>query len=689
MATELGKAYVQIVPSAKGISGSISNVLNGEADSAGTSLGNKLMGSLKKVIVSAGIGAAIKKSLDFGAELQQNLGGTEAVFGDYADKIQNKAKSAYMNMGLSASDYMATANKMGSLFQGSGVEQVRALELTQNAMQRAADVASVMGIDTTMAMESIAGAAKGNFTMMDNLGVAMNATTLEAYALEKGINFKWNTASNAEKAELAMKMFMDRTTQYAGNFADESVTTLSGSLGAMKAAYQDFMANLTLGQSVGPAMNNLVQTAITYLSNLIPAIGNIFSGLPGAISTAVKAIHPALMTGLTTATSAIKKNLPGMIENAMSSLLNFSVLLRMNASQLVDAGLNMIKAIADGIIKNIPVFIKTVPTIISNFAGIINDNAPKILATGISIIKSLALGIIKAIPVLIQNIPQILKAIWDVFTAFQWLDLGKTIITGIKNGITAMGGAMKGAGESIANGLKSVFTNGWNAIKNLTSTIWTGIKNLLTGNWNGIKNIASRVWSAIKGAVTSPIQAARNLLSSLWGGIKSAASGAWNGIKAAASGAWSGIKSAMTKPIEVAKTTIRNALNKIKGFFPLSVGKIFSNLRIPKISVSGGKAPFGIGGKGSLPSFSVHWNAQGGVYDSASIVGIGVGEAGREIITPEALMRQVFSEEMSSVNAETLRTLNGIMRILQYIAESEKSIRWNNREVGRMINEVI
>lgn len=96
---------------------------------------------------------------------------------------------------------------MGALFQGSGLQQQESLDLTAKAMQRAADVASVMGIDTSMALESIAGAAKGNFTMMDNLGVAMNATTLQAYALEKGINFEWNTASNAEKAQLAMQCF--------------------------------------------------------------------------------------------------------------------------------------------------------------------------------------------------------------------------------------------------------------------------------------------------------------------------------------------------------------------------------------------------------------------------------------------------------------------------------------------------
>ena len=109
-------------------------------------------------------------------------------------------------MGLSASDYMATANKMGALFQGSGLEQAQAMRLSTKAMQRAADVASVMGLETSAAMEAVAGAAKGNFTMMDNLGVAMNATTLQAYALEKGVNFKWDTASQAEKSRLAMEM---------------------------------------------------------------------------------------------------------------------------------------------------------------------------------------------------------------------------------------------------------------------------------------------------------------------------------------------------------------------------------------------------------------------------------------------------------------------------------------------------
>ena len=154
------------------------------------------------VAIAAGA-AAVKLGTEvvnsFG-ELEQNLGGAEAVFGEYADSIKKSGEDAYLNLGASQSAYLATANKMGALFQGSGIEQQRSLELTTQAMQRAADMASVMGIDTQVALDSITGAAKGNFSMMDNLGVAMNATTVEAYALSKGLDFTWASATGAEKS---------------------------------------------------------------------------------------------------------------------------------------------------------------------------------------------------------------------------------------------------------------------------------------------------------------------------------------------------------------------------------------------------------------------------------------------------------------------------------------------------------
>jgi len=164
MATDLGKAYVQIIPSSGDLSKDIERDLGGASETAGTKSGRSFASKFKLAIAAAAIGKFIASAVTEGGELEQNLGGTEAVFGEFAGNIQDSAQDAYKNMGLSASDYMATANKMGSLFQGSGMDQQKSLDLTSDAMQRAADVASVMGIDTSMAMESIAGAAKGNFT---------------------------------------------------------------------------------------------------------------------------------------------------------------------------------------------------------------------------------------------------------------------------------------------------------------------------------------------------------------------------------------------------------------------------------------------------------------------------------------------------------------------------------------------
>ena len=365
--TTLGTAYVQIAPSAQGIKGSITNLLGGEAESAGTAVGGKIGTFAKKAIIAAGIGAAVAKTakaaLAQGAELEQNIGGAYAVFGDklYGD-LESKATQAYKNMGLSASDYYATANKMGSLFQGSGLSQQKSLELTTNAMQRAADVASVMGIDTSMAMESIAGAAKGNFTMMDNLGVAMNATTLKAYALEKGVNFDWNTASNAEKAELAMQMFMDRTSQYAGNFARESDETFSGSLGAMKAAYQDFLGSLALGENVGASMTNLLTTASTFLfKNMLPMLGNFFKSLPRAIAAFIKTGLPLLVSSLSSMLSSVSTSLLGVANNLSGSTV--STWLTTNIPKIVSAGAKLIGKLATAFITNLPKIVSAIARI--------------------------------------------------------------------------------------------------------------------------------------------------------------------------------------------------------------------------------------------------------------------------------------------------------------------------------------
>ena len=144
------------------ITGTVDNVMGGVVSGAAK------VGAVFAGMATAGIAAFSGLSihaLQLGGELEQNLGGAEAVFGEFADTIKAKGETSFKEMGTSLSEFLGTANKMGSLFQGAGFETSTAMELTAATMQRAADVASIMGIDTSSAMESIAGAAKGNFTI--------------------------------------------------------------------------------------------------------------------------------------------------------------------------------------------------------------------------------------------------------------------------------------------------------------------------------------------------------------------------------------------------------------------------------------------------------------------------------------------------------------------------------------------
>lgn len=261
--------------------------------------------------------------------------------------------------------------------------------------------------------------------MMDNLGVAMNATTLEAYALEKGVNFKWNTATNAEKAELAMQMFFDRTSQYAGNFARESEDTLSGSMGAVKAAFSNVLGNLTLGKDIGPSLQALAQTVTTFLvGNLIPAVWNILKALPGAAVTFIQTAVPQLVTaflqflpqlqaGLTAGgpqllqkgtellnqlVSGIFAALPNIFQAGYSAIAEFGNSIFANLPQVLEAGKNILLNIVSGIAQMLPQLWQSAASMIASLLTGLVQNLPQILAAGFDLVVSLISGIGNALP---------------------------------------------------------------------------------------------------------------------------------------------------------------------------------------------------------------------------------------------------------------------------------------------------
>lgn len=241
------------------------------ADNAG-SIFTKLGGML----AGLGLGKIIGDSLTNGGELEQQLGGVEVVFSEHAEAMKKTAATAYRDMGLSEAEYLAKANKMGALFGGSGFDMSYAASMSQQVMQRAADVASIMGVDVKDAMEAVTGAAKGNFTMMDNLGVAMNDTTLQAYAQEKGLG---KLETTQQKVNAAMQMFLDKTEYAAGNYAREN-DTFSGSLTTAKAQLENMTADL--GTQLLPTATSLLTMARGGLELITPLVVSLGEGLNSA-----------------------------------------------------------------------------------------------------------------------------------------------------------------------------------------------------------------------------------------------------------------------------------------------------------------------------------------------------------------------------------------------------------------------
>lgn len=265
---------------------------------------------------TAAMGTLVIKSMNLAGELEQNLGGTEAVFAHCATRMENVASKAYKNMGLSQSEYLAGANKMGAILQGMGFTISESSDMTVKLMQRAADVASIMGISTESAMEAVIGMSKGNFTMMDNLGVSMNETTLAAYALEKGMGKTYAQMSQNERIEVATMMFMERSAYAAGNYAKEN-DTLAGSLSTAKAAMINFLSGAGTADQMANAFVNAGEAMITMLDGLLPkltkGIGRLMSKLTPKIGPMLQACLPGVIEGAVALITGLATALPDII----------------------------------------------------------------------------------------------------------------------------------------------------------------------------------------------------------------------------------------------------------------------------------------------------------------------------------------------------------------------------------------
>lgn len=556
MATELAKAYVQIIPSAEGIQGRIRKELEPEADSAGSSFGGKMVGMIKKVIATAAIGKALSASISEGAALEQSLGGIETLFKDSADKVKANAAKAYQTAGMSANDYMElTTSFSASLLSSLAGDTSKAADVADMAMVDMSDNANKMGTNMEDIKNAYQGFAKQNYTMLDNLKLGYGGTKSEMERLLadaqkiSGVEYNIDNLSDVYSAIHVIQGQLDIT----GTTAKEAATTISGSFNQMKAAAKNVMGEIALGMDVGPALNELANTIITFAAgNLLPAVWNVISALPLAIVTFVTALGPQLFAAVSglipQIASGITTGIPTLYQGAMQLMDQFNIGIQEQLPTLLQKGVDFISNIVNGILQNLPqvitmagnvitYFVNTIismlPTVLSAGArlllrlvnGIINNlpqitqaavtaivrfvasigqNLPQILQSGITIIAKLAAGLIRAIPNLVGQIPAIISAIVNAFTSQNWGSIGINIISGIASGLRSAAHMLWDAVKGVLGGFKENVLaffgihspSRWGAY--VGEMIDTGIANGLIGKTTLVSNAAAELQKSVK-----------------------------------------------------------------------------------------------------------------------------------------------------------------------------------------------
>lgn len=434
--------------------------------------------------------------------------------------------------------------------------------------------------------DSSGSAAQQAATQLDNLQGDMTLLSSATEGLELAF---YNTFSGTVRG--AVKGI---TSEVSGLAEAMESGGISGALSKLAQDAINFSGQLPgLTKIGGDLINGLISSVTQNSGSITTAVGQLLNNLASTISTGLNVFTSVGVNLLTTIASGMTQGIPTFLGQALPMLTQFTESLRSNAGKLINAGLALIQNIAQGLINSIPVLIAYVPTIITNLAGIINDNAPKILATGVTIITNLAIGLVRAIPLLIANLPKIITAIVSVFTAFNWLSLGKNIVTGIIKGIKNLPSLLKSAAKNAVNGFKGAFKG------------------------NGILSAVKGAFTKIPSAVKSIFTKAVSLVKSFPGRFKSALKFSWS----------------------------------------------LPHLNLPHLSVSGGKAPFGIGGKGSLPSFHISWykKAMESPYVFSDATLFGAGEAGDEMLYGRSrLMSDIREATQGTKNDVTINvTVNG------------------------------
>lgn len=423
-------------------------------------------------------------------------------------------------------------------------------------------------------------------------------------------------------------------------------------------------ANIVDGflKSIDSGKPSIAAKGIEMITALINAIIN---SLPIIIQIGAKIIDSL--------GSSISSNMPSFLSRFLDILIQLSQMILTNLPILVGVGMKLIFSLVQGLMSSLPTLISKVPTIIANLADAFSNSAQTIFVWGIKIIAEIIKGLVMAIPSLIANIPKIIYAIFAVWNAINWWNLGKGLISGIAKGISGMGG-------SLVNTAKNLF--------------------------NSLKSHASNIFNNIKNVIQSPIFSAKTKVLAIIGELQNGVRVGFNFIKSHASSVWNGIKSAIMSPMSAAANFVKAIINKIKGFFNFKIS--WPHIPLPHFNIKPNGWNVGDLLKGKIPSLGIKWYAQAMdnpmILDAPTIFGmsngqmLGAGEAGAEVVAGRDTLMKMINQASNNRADEILEALHRIIALLsdedrmhdiivKALNDGSFVVMLDGREVGRIVRK--
>ena len=582
MATELGKAYVQIIPSAKGISGMIQKEIGGEVASAGVSagesLGSKMVGAISGVIAAAGIGKVFSAAISEGAALQQSLGGIETLFKGSADKVKGYANEAYKTAGLSANAYMENVTGFSaSLLQSLGGDTNKAAETANMAMIDMSDNANKMGTSMESIQMAYQGFAKQNYTMLDNLKLGYGGTKQEMQRLladaEKltGVKYNINNLSDVYSAIHAIQENLDIT----GTTAKEAASTFTGSFESMKAAAQNVLGKLAIGENILPSLRALLDTTSTFLfNNFLPMLGNIFSGLGVVLSEGISnVVSQVFGESIGNAVNGQLSRVVGIFQTFFDMI--FGSLNREDNVDILEA-LGFSKSAANQIVniaENIRITVVNIGSAIGDILGIAGEFVSELLGIesgeqGVNLLGT-AFELLSSA---LKGVSSFIKDITSFFKENQAAaDLLKTAIVALGVGIPVVEFATFIAG---LGGIPGIFAIIQTAITGFAASATAAISAIPIVGWIAAA-VAALAWFFTQTETGKAIfQDFMTWLSNLWESIAPGLTEVWNNMVTAATTAWNAMVEFVTPIVQEVASFIKTVWDKISTWWSENQGLI-------------------------------------------------------------------------------------------------------------------